>query len=556
MNDTTPDNMTVATRFAPSPSGHLHVGGARTALLNWAFARGRGGTFILRIEDTDQRRSSESASTGFLRDLRWLGIEWDEGPEFGGCGGGEHGPYFQSQRLDVYHRYLQQLIDEGKAYYAFETPEELQVKREAARSLGENYAYDRAALELSPEQVQQYLDEDRPAVVRIKAPDGEVVIRDEVLGETVIAGGEIDDFVIRKTDGFPTYHFAVVVDDALMKVTHVLRAQEHYKNTARHLILQEALGFERPMYGHLSVIVNPDNSKMSKRDKDKTLRRAIKEQGLEGVPKGVAIESDEFLCWLGDKDRQLETTQAEALAEGLGVDLPEINVDDFRRSGYLPDVLCNFLALNGWSPGEDIEKFDLDFLVERFGLDRVQKAPAKFDRVKLLSFNHDAVQALEPGEFVRLVREQAEAYHPGFLDRFSDEQFDLLARCNQKRSKTLEDPIRESEFLLIADDAVQYAETKAVRKAMRRGRDHLIAMRSILADIKGFSPENLEEVIGAYAEREAEGKLGLVAQPLRIAVTGTTISPPIHDTLVLLGRDSVLVRIDRCLALNVGAPVE
>src|SRR5690606_30138318 len=219
-------NAPVRTRFAPSPSGHLHVGGARTALFCWAYARKHGGKFMLRIEDTDAKRSSDAASMAFLEDLKWLGIDWDEGPEYDGCGGGAHGPYFQSQRLDIYNRYIEQLIAEGKAYRAFETPEELDAQRQQARAEKRNYKYDRAALKLSPETVQRYLDEGRPHVVRFKLPDFETVtIHDEVRGDVTVTRNELDDFVIRKADGYPTYHFAVVVDDELMGVTHIIRAQ-------------------------------------------------------------------------------------------------------------------------------------------------------------------------------------------------------------------------------------------------------------------------------------------------------------------------------------------
>ncbi|MFM7807475.1 MAG: glutamate--tRNA ligase, partial [Planctomycetota bacterium] len=257
---------TIVTRFAPLPSGHLHVGGARTALFCWAYAKGRGGTFLLRIEDTDQKRSSDASSVGFLKDLKWLGIDWDEGPEFEGCGGGVSGPYFQSERVDIYNRHLTQLVDAGKAYYAFDTAEELERKRAAAKAAGVAYRYDGSeSVARSKGEVERLLAEGRPAVIRFRTPVGPITIKDEILGEATLPAGEVDDFVIRKADGFPTYHFAVVVDDELMGVTHVLRAQEHFNNTAKHMVLQDALGFRRPTYGHLPLIFNPDGSKMSKR---------------------------------------------------------------------------------------------------------------------------------------------------------------------------------------------------------------------------------------------------------------------------------------------------
>ncbi len=552
----------VRTRFAPSPSGHLHVGGARTALFCWAYARQHGGKFILRIEDTDQKRSSDAASVGFLRDLKWLGIEWDEGPEFvdrdgSRCGGGAYGPYFQSQRLDLYTKYLQQLVREGKAYYAFDTAAELDAQRKAAREAGRNYRYDRtAATSLSAEQVQRRRDAGEPAVIRFRLPDEPIVIRDEILGEATIPAEQLDDFVICKADGFPTYHFAVVVDDELMQVTHVIRAQEHFMNTARHLRLQEALGFRRPVYAHLPLIFNPDGSKMSKRDKDKALRAAVRSMGVPPVERAggevASISADTFAAWLKDKDRQLEFDEANALSEALGVPLPEINVDDFRRSGYLPEVLINYLALLGWNPGGDVEKFDKAFLVERFSFDRVMKGPAKFDRAKLLAFNHDAIQALSTEEFVRLFRAHCAEFHPEFIEHLTPEHFDLLAAANHKRSKTLDDQVRSSRFFIDGDESITYdAADKNLRKVMcagePTGRAHLEALLPILQGVSDWSVATLEQAISAYVQQHAGGNLGKVAQPLRIAISGTTISPAIYETLTILGCDATLRRMRRCI---------
>ncbi len=548
------------TRFAPSPSGHLHVGGARTALFCWAFAKGRGGRFLIRIEDTDQKRSSDSASLGFLKDLEWLGIRWDEGPEFTApdgsvVGGGANGPYFQSERLAIYDRHLERLVAEGKAYEAWDTPEELDAMRREAMGRKEAFRYRRRA-EISAEDRARFVAEGREPVLRFKSPDAPVVIPDEVLGHTTLPAGEVDDFVIRKKDGFPTYHFAVVVDDELMGVTHVLRAQEHFTNTAKHVVLQDALGFRRPVYGHLSIIKNPDDSKMSKRDKDKVLRKAVAERGLSSPPAGT-IDQAAFDGWLADANTQLDLDAAIGLAEALAVVLPEINVDDFRRSGYLPEVLCNFLALNGWSPGGDVEKFDNAFLCERFGLDRVMKTPAKFDRVKLLAFNTDAIVSMDPAAFARRCRAHAAQFRPEFLERLDEAGFAVLMQASQERSKTLDDPFRNNAFLVEADDALVFRDEKPVRKALgigaakadgaRSGLDHLRALREALAASPEWSQAALESIATDYAAVHAGGKIGAVAQPLRVGVTGGTVSPPIWDTLVLVGRESSLRRIDRCV---------
>ncbi|MBM4113726.1 MAG: glutamate--tRNA ligase, partial [Phycisphaerae bacterium] len=523
-----------------------------TALFCWAFARGRGGRFILRIEDTDQKRSSDAASVGFLKDLRWLGVDWDEGPEFDGSGGGANGPYFQAQRRAIYDEHLQRLLRDGRAYHAFESAEDLAAQREAAKARGAAYRYDGAASKaLSKEEVDRRLRAGAASVVRFASPGGPVTIRDEILGEATLPAGEIDDFVLRKADGFPTYHFAVVVDDELMGVTHVLRAQEHFNNTARHMLLQDALGFRRPIYGHLPLIFNPDGSKMSKRDKDKVLRAAVREKGLTSPPRGAALPSDaEFAAWLKDKTVQLPIEQSTALADALGATLPEINVDDFRRSGYLPEVLCNFLALNGWSPGGDLERFDLDFLKKSFDLSRVLKTPAKFDRAKLLAFNLDSIQAMPLEQFERRCRAHGEAFHPDFMRRLAPEQFRALCAASHPRSKTLDELFRSNRFLVVADDALPW-DAKAASKLLSPGgpgERHLRGVRTILASQREWTAPAIEAELKPYADREAGGKLGDVAQPLRLAVSGGTVSPPIFDTLAILGQSTVLARIDRALA--------
>jgi glutamyl-tRNA synthetase len=507
---------TVRTRFAPSPSGHLHVGGARTALFCWAYARARGGRFILRIEDTDRKRSSEAATQALMEDLQWLGIDWDEGPRFEGCGGGEAGPYLQSQRLRHYRRYADRLLDEGLAYRAFETPQELAAARAAAEAAGGSYKYDRAGRSLDEQTLRRYLAEDRPHVVRFKVPDsGEVTVTDAVRGEVKVPADELDDFVILKADGYPTYHFAVVVDDELMKVTHVIRGQEHLYNTARHVLLQDALKCQHPVYAHVSLIFNPDGSKMSKRDKE--LRRAVAERAIEDPP-------------------------------------PEIDVEDFRRAGYLPQVMVNYLALLGWSPGEKIEKFDTRFLQERFDLDRVIKSPARFDRDKLLAFNLDALQELTVERFALHLATHGRRYHPEYMKVLGGERFELFAAANHARSKTLEDPFRSCRFFIQSDDEIVYEQSKAVRKALEggdpSGSAHLGALSGILKHHSDWSVDGLEALIKGYADEHAGGKLGQVAQPLRIAVTGGTVSPAIFDTLAILGRDAVVARIERCLTLH------
>ncbi len=528
------------------------MGGARTALFNWAFARGRGGKFILRIEDTDQKRSSDAASVGFLKDLKWLGIDWNEGPEFEGCGGGDFGSYFQSERLDIYNKFLDQLVQQGKAYYAFDTAAELDVARKESKSRNEAYRYDRSRADaISPEQVQAWLKEGKPAVIRFKTPAGAITIHDEILGDATLPAGEVDDFVIRKADGFPTYHFAVVVDDELMGVTTVLRAQEHFNNTAKHIVLQDALGFRRPTYGHLPLIFNPDGSKMSKRDKDKLLRKTAQDKKLTAPPANT-VDATRFSAWLGDKNSQLDFAEATAMATALNVELPEINVDDFRRSGYLPHVMCNFLALNGWGPGNDLEKFDNAFLCANFALDRVQKTAAKFDRVKLLAFNLDAIQKLSREAFSELVKAHGEIYHPQFMKKITAAQFDLLVAASHERSKTLDELFRGNRWLALGDEELTWEKSKQVEKALLSGTpsglDRLKELRGVLEAVATWTPAGIEESIRQWATTAGLAEqIGQIAQPLRVGVTGSTVSPPIFDTLAILGKSSSLRRIDRCL---------
>ncbi len=543
----------VRTRFAPSPTGHLHVGGARSALFCWAFARHHGGRFLLRIEDTDQKRSSNAASEGFLEDLGWLGIDWDEGPEWQGMGGGETGPYYQSQRLEIYEQYMSRLLESGAAYRAFETPEELQAARAQARAEKRAYRYDRAALDVDPETVDAWLAEGRPHVVRFRVPDDEpVVIQDAVLGAVRVEPGELEDFVIRKADGFPTYHFAVVVDDALMGVSHVIRGQEHLANSPKHAVLQDALGFDRPVWAHVSLIFNPDGSKMSKRDKDKLLRATVRERGIETPPPDADIPAELWAAWLADKTVQLETDAAVRLANVLDVELPAINVDDFRRAGYLPEVLLNYLALLGWSPGGDREQFDAAFICEQFGLDRIVKSPAKFDRAKLLAFNLNAIQRMTEDEFVERLLNFCEQYEPRFLEAMTPEQFRTFALSNKERSKTLLEPMQSGRFFIAADDSIAWPASKPVRKALCKGSpcgfDRLEAVRGALAGIEVWDTPHLDAAVTQWAEAHCDGNLGKVAQPIRVAVAGGPVSPPIFDTLEILGKDATLARIDRCLS--------
>jgi len=558
----------VITRFAPSPTGRLHVGGARTALFCWAFAnraksgQGDGGSFLLRIEDTDRVRSSDDATRSILAALSWLGIDWDEGPELAvdgrSIGGDPRGiaPFNQAARLGLYNEQIERLIAEGKAYPAFETPEEIEAARAKARESKVQYRYDRAALAIPAEESAARIAAGEDHVVRFRMPDEPITVVDHALGEVTIADTELDDFIIRKRDGYPTYHLAVVVDDWLMGVTHILRGQEHLINTPRHVALQRALGAPTPEYAHMTLIFNPDGSKMSKRDKDKTLKKAVRDAGLEASPI-EAIGAEEWGGWLKDKTRQLPTDKLNALAAHLGVDLPEIDVDDFRASGYLPEALTNYLALLGWNPkaknedGTDLEFFDLDYLASHFDFAGLSKAPSKFDRAKLLSFNADRIQnRMGDAEFAQRWRAWAGEFDPALCDRLSASDMAMLAPAIRPRCKTLKDGRANVAFALVETEAIEY-DAKAVKKNLHKnegaGLGVLGEVRDVLSELGDWAPETIHGAIEHFA-KERELGMGNVAQPLRVAIAGVAVTPPLGETLAVVGRAATLQRIDRCLA--------
>jgi len=543
----------------------------------WAFAKrqrdaqGRPGRFMIRIEDTDRARSSEESARGILEDLAWLGIEWDDGPvlkkarRHGGTEarseeisvGGDLrgvGPFFQAQRVGLYDQYVMKLVQEGKAYPAFESAEELEAKRKEATARKETYRYDRAAVAIPLDQRLARIAAGERHVVRFLVPDEPVVVTDQVLGEVRYAAGEVDDFVIRKADGFPTYHFAVVVDDETMGVTHVLRAQEHLNNTPRHVALQKALGFRVPVYAHMPLIFNMDGTKMSKRDKAKAARAAAKgamqkDAGLtaRALASAAGVAEADLAAFIGAKNDSLDV--AEALAGHLKVALPEVEVWDYRRSGYLPEAITNFLGLLGWSPGGDVEKFDMKYLAENFSLDRIGKGNAKFDRVKLLSFNQDYLRALSDEDFERRWLEWVDEYAPGALKSLDAGRVSVLSRAMKPRARTFSDALKGAEFALVSDDGFEY-DPKAVEKVLKKGEPSGLAVlkgvRGAIEAIEPFEPAEIQAAVDAYCAAAGVG-IGAVAQPLRVAMTGSAVSPPLGETLAVLGKAAALKRIDRCV---------
>jgi glutamyl-tRNA synthetase len=558
----------VVTRFAPSPTGHLHIGGARTALFCWAYARRTGGSFILRIEDTDQARSSDESARGIMEDLAWLGIRWDQGPELktpsGTIGGDPYavGPFFQARRVPLYNECIDRLIDQEKAYPAFDTTEELDALRKAAIARKETFRYDRTKAMSLPKAERIARMKAEPHVVRLVAPPGEIVVHDQVLGDVKYAPGELDDFVLRKADGFPTYHFAVVVDDETMGVTHVLRAQEHLNNTPRHVALQRALGFRTPTYAHMPLIFNMDATKMGKRDKAKVARAALKKLGA-AAPSApdIGVDARELADFLAAENDSMEI--AAAVARTLRINLPEIQVNDFREAGYLPEAIVNFLGLLGWNPGmkledgKDLEKFDAEFLARNFSIERIGRTNAKFDRTKLLSFNADYLAALSDDEFARRWTAFCADTNPDLgrrLESLGRDRLLALVRAVKPRAKTLGDASKPAAFIMLADDAVPF-DAAAVEKNLlssdRRGLTLLATVRDRLATLSDaeFRPDLIHAIVDQVAQQSGAG-MGPVSQAIRVAVTGSGVSPGIGETLAVLGKTSAMARIDRCLKVH------
>jgi glutamyl-tRNA synthetase len=537
----------VVTRFAPSPTGYLHVGGARTALFNWLFARRMGGKFILRIEDTDLKRNTPTATQQVIDDLRWLGIEWDEGPEVSG----PNGPYLQSQRMDIYDKYVRKLLDEKKAYYCFDTPEELDVLRQEAQIQKKNFTYPRPEKFPNEKDVEKVRADGRPVTIRFAVPqDRAIVIEDIVRGEVTFAASEIADFIIQKNDGFPTYNFACVVDDYLMKVTHVIRGQEHLMNTPGQQELWKALGFgQLPKYAHMSVTVSDTGGKLSKRERPKALRNAIKKKSdinLEKLAQVGSITLEEVSDFIEGKTIP-DMSAINAMAAHIGVYLPEINVVDFFKSGYLPEAMVNFLALLGWNPGDKREIMSVEELIDCFDLSRLTKTNSLFDRNKLLAFNTEHIRQSNKEKLIQRFKDYLKAVESPVISA-EDKMLDRIIRTCEG-ARTLADIERKSRFLFLDNDRIEYDE-KAVKEVLLKndGIATLKTVRDKLAAMEQFTVENIEAVLRSLAEEKDVG-LGKIAQPLRVALCGTTISLPIFDSVEMLGKEKTLERIDNTLKI-------
>ena len=483
----------VRVRMAPSPTGPLHVGGARTALFNWLFARHHGGAFILRIEDTDVTRSTEENVHSILRSLRWLGLEWDEGPEIGG----PYGPYFQMQRLDSYREALSRLLESEAAYYCYCTPEELEAERAAARASHTAYRYSRRCRSLTAAQRAAFEAQGRRPVVRFKMPDeGQTSFHDLIRGEITFENRELDDLVIVKSDGIPTYNFAAVVDDATMLISHVIRGEDHIANTPKQILIYQALGWPVPAFAHLPMILGPDRSKLSKRHGATSLT-------------------------------------------------------DYAEAGYLPEAMMNFLALLGWSYDDKQEIFSKQELIEYFQLERVGKTGAIFNIEKLDWMNGYYLRQMSIDDLV--VRAVPFLQRAGLLppDPLSEETYQHVRRVLtlvQERVKRLGELPELTQFFF--EEQLSYDPTLLVSKGMepRQTRAALEAALGAIAAVEPFAAEPLEATLRPLAT-ELGLKAGQLFGSLRVAITGRTVAPPLFQTMDVLGRTLTLRRIEQAIRL-------
>lgn len=460
--------MTIRTRFAPSPTGYLHVGGARTALFSWLYARKHGGTFVLRIEDTDLERSTAESVNAILEGMTWLGLEYDEGP------------FYQTHRFDRYKALIQELLDEGKAYHCYCSREELDEMREAQMARKEKPRYDGRCRHRSEPR------EGVAPVVRFRNPDdGAVVIDDQVKGQIIVRNSELDDLIIARSDGSPTYNFTVVVDDLDMRITHVIRGDDHVNNTPRQINILKALGAELPKYAHVPMILGSDGARLSKR---------------HGA----------------------------------------VSVMQYRDDGFLPEAVLNYLVRLGWSHG-DQEIFSLDEMIEHFDVPDINHSASTFNPDKLLWLNHHYLMHGDPVHVAHHFR-----WHLGRLGIDPTEGPDPVevVKAQRERNKTLVEMAEASAFFY--RDFHQYDEKAAKKNLTSDAIEGLSMLRETLGALRPWVRESIHDLIAATAEA-LDVKMGGIAQPLRVAVSGTSVSPPIDLTLEILGQDKTVARIDQAL---------
>jgi glutamyl-tRNA synthetase len=479
----------VRVRYAPSPTGYPHVGNIRTALFNWLFARHYGGSFILRIEDTDVERKVEGAIEEILHSLYWLGLDWDEGPEVGGG----YGPYFQSQRLEIYRPIAQQLVGEGHAYPCYCSPQRLEAMRAEQVRRKQPPGYDRRCRNLSQREYTQLEAQGIVPVIRFKTPlGGQTKFQDLIRGEVVFENSTLDDFVLLKSDGYPTYHLANVVDDHLMQISHVLRADEWLASTPRHVLLYQALGYQPPQFAHLPMILGSDRSKLSKRH------------------------------------------GATSLLE-------------YRDQGYLPEAMVNFLALLGWSLDDRTELFGREELVKYFSLERLSKTAAIFDMNKLHWMNGVYIRGLSIEELTEKAISFFEKYLPAQIERPLDRDYvQQIVSLEQERAKTLAELPQLAEFFFTPE--LVYPADLLLSSGVNKERsgEALGAALERLRKLESFDAASLESLLRPLAQ-ELSLKTGEFFGLLRVATTGRTAAPPLFQTMAVLGKERCLERIEAAI---------
>jgi glutamyl-tRNA synthetase len=475
----------IRVRFAPSPTGTLHIGGARTALFNWLYARNKNGQLILRLEDTDNKRSTDDSAAGIVDGLRWLGLNWDEGPDIGG----PYGPYRQSERLSIYQHYLNKLLAEGKAYYCFCSEDELKAQREKAQGEKENYYYGGNCLALGPDEIAERLAQGLKPVIRLKVPrSGSTIVHDLVRGAVEFSNNLLDDFIIAKSDGWPTYNFAVVIDDYTMKISHVIRAEEHLSNTPKQLMVYNALGITPPCFAHVSMILAPDRSKLSKRH-------------------GAT------------------------------------SVQEFRDDGYLPEALFNYLALLGWSHGEDHDIFTRDEIRKRFSLNDVSRSAAIYDIQKLAWMNGHYIASVDVKQIVELINDEAE--QRGWLRSDNKEYFTNVIDLVRSRAKTIKEILDASQYFF--EDPTGY-DTKGIEKYFWQtdSTNNLAAVLDIIKNLHSFNAVQLETAMRTKAE-DLRLKAAELIHPTRLAISGRTNTPGLFEIMELLGLNICENRINAAI---------
>jgi len=479
----------VRVRFAPSPTGDLHVGNIRTALFDWAYARHTGGTFIFRIEDTDRERVTDEYIAAAIDTLRWLGLGWDEGPEVGG----EFGPYLQSQRLEIYAQWAQKFLDQKDAYHCYCSSEELEAVREAQRAANVAPGYNGHCRELTPEQIAAYQAEGRKPVVRMRMPEGSTTFTDLIRGDVSFDHNFVPDFVLVRADGSPLYTLAVAVDDVMMKVTHVLRGEDLLSSTPRQIRVYQAMGVapeDFPAFAHLPFVMGQDNAKLSKRN-------------------------------------------------------GEVSIAWYRDAGYLPEAICNYLALLGWSPGEDREEVTMKELTELFTVERVHSSPARFDMKKLEAINGDKIRALSAEEFFNRALP--------FLTRAeivsgTEAEISLVKQALpiiQERIATLSEIPPMLKFLFVKEFAVDPDSLPKI--ADEQSRKVLATARERLTPLTEWNHTSIEAALRSALIEEMGLKPRIAFGAVRIAVTGSHISPPLFESMELLGQSASLARISASL---------